>query len=221
MTSKAWSICVTVSRTRSADRRRCSRSIQRFRHVRDLHPKKSPSMPAQFWKASPPLRRSSSKTLLTPCGYDIRKLTGDSLAAMSNTLLNSASGHTATLGSLADIKELPGQTEIRRENLQRDVAVTARLEGLDLGSGIAAVQKSSCGSYIYRRRSAWSTAEPMKSSNSRSMTCCWCSILAVLLVFLVLLFEFRTLAAPVAILASASALDLGSVSRAAYYAHHF
>ncbi len=64
---------------------------------------------------------------------------------MSNTLLNSASGHTATLGSLADIKELPGQTEIRRENLQRDVAVTARLEGLDLGSGIAAVQKAVAG----------------------------------------------------------------------------
>ena len=52
-----------------------------------------------------------------------------SLEAMSNTLLNSASGHTATLGSLATVTELPGQTEIRRENLQRDVAVTARLEG--------------------------------------------------------------------------------------------
>ena len=61
---------------------------------------------------------------------------------MSNTLLNSATGHTATLGSLAAITELPGQTEIRRENLQRDVAVTARLEGRDLGSGVAAVQKA-------------------------------------------------------------------------------
>ena len=58
-----------------------------------------------------------------------------SLAAMSNTLLNSATGHTATLGTLANVTELPGQTEIRRENLQRDVAVTARLEGRDLGSG--------------------------------------------------------------------------------------
>ena len=64
-----------------------------------------------------------------------------SLAAMSNTLLNSASGHTATLGTLATVTELPGQTEIRRENLQRNVVVTARLEGRDLGSGVSAVQK--------------------------------------------------------------------------------
>ena len=48
----------------------------------------------------------------------------------------------ATLGSLAALIELPGQTEIRRENLQRDVAVTARLEDLNLGAGIAAVQKA-------------------------------------------------------------------------------
>ena len=46
------------------------------------------------------------------------------------------------MGSLATVTEMPGQTEIRRENLQRDVAVTARLEGRDLGSGIAAVQKA-------------------------------------------------------------------------------
>src|SRR5205823_12688160 len=57
-----------------------------------------------------------------------------SLESMSNTLLTSSSGRTATLGSLATITELPPQTEIRRENLQRDVSVTGRLEGTDLGS---------------------------------------------------------------------------------------
>jgi CzcA family heavy metal efflux pump len=125
-----------------------------------------------------------------------------SLAAMSNTLLNSASGHTATLGSLADIKELPGQTEIRRENLQRDVAVTARLEGLDLGSGIAAVQKAVAGLHIpssIRVVYGGTYEEQQKSFHDLMLVL----ILAILLVFLVLLFEFRTLAAPVAILASA------------------
>jgi multidrug efflux pump subunit AcrB len=125
-----------------------------------------------------------------------------SLAAMSNTLLNSASGHTATLGSLADIKELPGQTEIRRENLQRDVAVTARLEGLDLGSGIAAVQKAVAGLHIpssIRVVYGGTYEEQQQSFHDLLLVL----ILAILLVFLVLLFEFRTLAAPVAILASA------------------
>src|SRR5664279_1498970 len=125
-----------------------------------------------------------------------------SLAAMSNTLLNSASGHTATLGSLADIKELPGQTEIRRENLQRVVAVTARLEGLDLGSGIAAVQKAVNGLHIPSsiRVVYGGTYEEQQQSFHDLMLVL---LLAVLLVFLVLLFEFRTLAAPISILASA------------------
>ena len=65
-----------------------------------------------------------------------------SLEAMRDTLLTSSAGHTATLGALASVIELPGQTEIRRENLQRNVSVTARLEGTDLGRAISAVQKS-------------------------------------------------------------------------------
>ena len=65
-----------------------------------------------------------------------------SLEAMSNTMLVSSTGATATLGSLTTIDELPGQTEVRRENLQRLVEVTARLEGVDMGTGVAAVQKA-------------------------------------------------------------------------------
>ena len=49
-----------------------------------------------------------------------------SLEAMRDTLLVGSTGHTSTLGALSTVVENPGQTEIRRENLQRDVAVTAR-----------------------------------------------------------------------------------------------
>ena len=125
-----------------------------------------------------------------------------SLAAMSNTLLNSASGHTATLGTLANITQLPGQTEIRRENLQRDVAVTARLEKRDLGSGVAAVQKVVTGLHVpssIRVIYGGTYAEQQQSFHDLVLVL----VLAILLVFLVLLFEFRTLAAPLAILASA------------------
>src|SRR5438128_3542692 len=71
-----------------------------------------------------------------------------SLEAMRDTLLTSNTGKTATLGSLATVTELPGQTELRRENLQRDVAVTARLEGTDLGSAMSAVQKTVAGIHL-------------------------------------------------------------------------
>jgi CzcA family heavy metal efflux pump len=125
-----------------------------------------------------------------------------SLEAMSNTLLNSSSGHTATLGALAEIKELPGQTEIRRENLQRDVAVTARLEGRDLGSSITAVQKVVDGLHLpssIRVVYGGTYAEQQQSFHDLLLVL----VLAIVLVFVVLLFEFRTLAAPVAILSSA------------------
>jgi len=124
------------------------------------------------------------------------------LGAMSNTLLNSASGHTATLGALADIKELPGQTEIRRENLQRDAVVTARLEGRDLGSSIAAVQRVVNDLHIppaIRVVYGGTYEEQQQSFHGLLLVL----ILAILLVFVVLLFEFRTLAAPLAILSSA------------------
>lgn len=125
-----------------------------------------------------------------------------SLAAMSNTLLNSATGHTASLGSLATLTQLPGQTEIRRENLQRDIAVTARLEGRDLGSAVAAVQKVVNNLHIpssIRVEYGGTYAEQQQSFRDLMMVL----VLAIVLVFLVLLFEFRTLAAPIAILASA------------------
>ena len=64
------------------------------------------------------------------------------LDAIRKTLLVSSTGKTATLDTLASIETDPGQTEIIRENLQRYAMVTANLEGLDLGSGIAAVKQS-------------------------------------------------------------------------------
>src|SRR4029079_5808953 len=43
------------------------------------------------------------------------------LEVILNTLLVSSTGKTATVGTLANMVEIPGQTEIRRENLQRNV----------------------------------------------------------------------------------------------------
>ncbi|HKS73781.1 MAG TPA: efflux RND transporter permease subunit, partial [Terriglobales bacterium] len=125
-----------------------------------------------------------------------------SLDAMKNTMLTSASGHTATLGSLAAITSLPPQTEIRRENLQRNVSVTARLEGIDLGTGIAAVQKAISNLHIPAGiRVEYGGTYQQEQKSFRDLVSVL--VLAILLVFIVLLFEFRTFAAPLAILASA------------------
>jgi multidrug efflux pump subunit AcrB len=121
---------------------------------------------------------------------------------MRDTLLTSSTGRTATLGALATVTELPGQTEIRRENLQRDVAVTARLEGTNLGSGMDAVMKTVDGLHMpasIRVEYGGTYQEQQKSFHDLVLVL----VLAVLLVFIVLLFEFGSFAAPVAILASA------------------
>jgi multidrug efflux pump subunit AcrB len=125
-----------------------------------------------------------------------------SLEAMRNSLLVSSSGHTATLGSLATITETPGQTEIRRENLQRQVAITARLEGRGLGSGVADVQKVVAGLHLPSSiRVVYGGQYAEQQQNFHDLVIVL--ILAVLLLFIVLLFEFGSFAAPIAILSSA------------------
>jgi multidrug efflux pump subunit AcrB len=132
-----------------------------------------------------------------------------SLDRMSNTLLTSASGKSATLGSLAAMASEPGQTEITRENLQRLVQVTGRLEGVDLGKGIAGVQKAVSDLHLpsaIRIEYGGTYQEQQSSFRDLSMVL----IMALLLLFIVLLFEFRTFSAPLAILASALLSTFGT-----------
>ena len=125
-----------------------------------------------------------------------------SLEAMKNTLLTSSTGKTATLGSLGAITQNPGQTEIRRENLQRDVAITARLEGRDLGSGMSDVQKTVNSLHLPSSiRVVYGGTYEEQQKSFRDLI--FVFALAILLVFIVLLFEFGSFAAPIAILASA------------------
>jgi multidrug efflux pump subunit AcrB len=126
-----------------------------------------------------------------------------SLDSMNNTVLISPSGQMATLGSLASITELPGQTEILQDNQQRYVAVSARLEGLDLGHGIAAVKQAIANLHLPPSiRVEYGGLYKTQQRSFRDLVMVLC--LAVIFVFLVLLFEFKSFSAPVAILASAA-----------------
>jgi multidrug efflux pump subunit AcrB len=128
--------------------------------------------------------------------------TRSSLDAIRNTLLVSGTGKTATIGSLATIEELPGQTEIRRENLQRAVQVTARFEGMSLGEGMAKVQDAVASSGLpptIRVQYGGQFEEQQRSFKDLVFVL----VLAIVLVFTVLLFEFGNFAAPTAILCSA------------------
>ena len=145
--------------------------------------------------------------------YTIRVRLGDetrsSLEAIQNTVFNSTSGHTASLGSLATVEQLPPQNEIRKENLQRLVVVTGRLEGSDLGTGVAKVQKTVAGLHLpasVRVEYGGTYEEQQKSFRDLLRVL----ILALALVFGVLLTEFRNFPAPIAILTS-SVLSIAGV----------
>jgi multidrug efflux pump subunit AcrB len=125
----------------------------------------------------------------------------DSLDKIANTVFNNQTGHTATLGSVADIRQLPGQSEIRRENLQRDVSVSGRLEGSDLGTAIKRVKSAVAALNLppqVRLTYSGTYEEQQKSFHELLQVL----LLALALVFGVLLAEFRNFSAPTAILAS-------------------
>ncbi len=135
--------------------------------------------------------------------------TRQSLETIEDTVFNSATGRTATLGSLAAVTELPPQNEIRQENLQLSVVVTARLEGSDLGTGVARVQQVVAGLHLPAsvRVEYGGTYQEQQTSFAQLERVL---LMSLVLVFAVLLTEFRNFAAPTAILLS-SVLSIAGV----------
>ena len=132
-----------------------------------------------------------------------------SLDAIENTVFNSTSGKTATLGSLAEVAELPPQNEIRRENLKQVVLVSGRLEGSDLGGAMAKVKDAVAklalpASVTVEYGGTYQEQQKSFADLGRVL------VLALALVFGVLLFEFRNFSAPFAILTS-SVLSIAGV----------
>ncbi|MGC2300560.1 MAG: efflux RND transporter permease subunit, partial [Acidobacteriaceae bacterium] len=132
-----------------------------------------------------------------------------SLDAIENTVFLSSTGKMATLGALAHIEQLPPQNEILRENLQQLVTVTGRLEGSDLGSAIARVQKAIADLHLpssVRVQYGGTWQEQQQSFHELLQVL----LLALVLVYGVLLAEFRNFSAPIAVLVS-SVLSTGGV----------
>jgi CzcA family heavy metal efflux pump len=133
-----------------------------------------------------------------------------SFDSIQNVVLNSSTGHLSTLGALATVEQVPGQQEIRRENLQREVVVTGRLEGSDLGTAIKEVRKAVKALHLpgnVRVEYGGTYQEQQKSFAELTRVL----LLALVLVFGVLLAEFRNFSAPIAILVSSLLSTAGVV----------
>ncbi len=135
--------------------------------------------------------------------------TRSSSQAIEDTVFNSGSGHTASLGSLAAIQQMPPQNEILRENLQQFIVVTGNLEGSDLGGAMTKIQQTVAGMHLPPSvRVVYGGTYQEQQQSFRELL--QVLVLALALVFGVLLAEFRNFPAPIAILTS-SVLSISGV----------
>ena len=134
-----------------------------------------------------------------------------SFDTIANTVINSSTGKIATLGSVATVQQMPPQNEIRRENLQREVNVTATLEGTDLGGAMTKVKAAVGRLHLpasVRLQYGGTYEEQQKSFRELLRVL----LLSLALVFAVLLAEFRDFWAPVAILTSSVLSVVGVIA---------
>jgi multidrug efflux pump subunit AcrB len=114
------------------------------------------------------------------------------------------------LSQLVDFVETPGQLELRREDLRQDVAVTARLEGRDLGSAMAEIRDAlSKDPSLPPGTVEFGGLFEQQQASFRNLVVVLA--MAIVLVFTVLLVEFGSFAGPVAIVSGAVLALFGTV----------
>jgi CzcA family heavy metal efflux pump len=135
-----------------------------------------------------------------------------STAKLKSLLLTSPTGQTVSMASISSVEVDEGTTEIHRENLQNLSSVTARLEKRDLGSAMKEIQErlpkevalppgtniEYGGLYQMQRESFLGLTQVL--------------LLSILLIFVILVFEFRSFSHPIAILAATILCGSGALA---------
>lgn len=134
----------------------------------------------------------------------------DRLASLRDLPLRTPEGTLIKLSQVVDVVEEPGQLELRRDDLRQDVAITARLEGRDMGSAMAEIRdmlkKDTSlppGSIEYG-----GTYQQQQESFRNLM---FVLLMAIFLVFTVMLLEFGSFFEPVSIVFGAVLAMFGTI----------
>ncbi|MBN2562850.1 MAG: efflux RND transporter permease subunit [Phycisphaerae bacterium] len=137
----------------------------------------------------------------------------DREAAISLLPIRSPSGARVTLGDVTDVSHHVGLLEMRREDLRQCTAVSARFSGRDLGSGVAAIKAKLAETLQLPSNASieYGGLYQQQQESFRNLT--MVLVVAVLLVYAVLLLEFRSIIQPLAIVAGA-VLALSGVTAA-------
>ena len=134
----------------------------------------------------------------------------DRVATLKELPIRAPDGTLVKLSQVADIGIEPGQLELRREDLRQDIAVTARLEGRDLGSAMQEIQgKLSQDPTIAPGTIEFGGLYQQQQESFRNLVVVLA--LAIFLVFTVLLIEFRSFYEAIAIVFGAVLALFGTV----------
>ncbi|PYV12859.1 MAG: acriflavin resistance protein [Acidobacteria bacterium] len=115
-------------------------------------------------------------------------------------LITSPTGVTVPLRSIARIEIEEGQTEIWRENLRNLSAVTARLEGRDLGSAMREIRTRLFKEISLPPRTEIEFGGLYQIQQESFLGLTQVLLMSILLIFVILVFEFRSFSHPVSIL---------------------
>jgi multidrug efflux pump subunit AcrB len=122
----------------------------------------------------------------------------NSIAALRELPVHTPDGAVVRLDQVADLSLEPSQVELDRDDLRQDIIVSARLEGRDLGSAMKDIQaKLSQDKSLPPGTVEYGGLYQQQQESFRNLMVVLAA--AILLVFTVLLIEFRSFYEPVAI----------------------
>jgi CzcA family heavy metal efflux pump len=124
----------------------------------------------------------------------------NSTEKLENLLLTSPNGNTVPMSSVSHIEMDEGQTEVRRENLRNLSAVTARLEGRDLGSAMEEIKDRLFKEIKLPPRTEIEFGGLYQMQRESFLGLTQVLLGSILLIFIILVFEFRSFSHPIAIL---------------------
>ena len=131
--------------------------------------------------------------------------------ALKNLPIRTPAGAVVRVKQVADVRQEPSQVELDREDLRQDVAVTARLEGRDLGSAMAEIRsKLSQDKSLPAGTIEYGGLYQQQQESFRNLLVVL--LMALLLVFTVLVIEFRSFFEPIAIVFGAVLALFGTVA---------
>ena len=133
-----------------------------------------------------------------------------SLDTLKGLLIRSNTGAQFRLDQVAQIEYDKGQTEIQRDGLRQSVAVTAHLSGSDLGSAISAIKVQLAKDVKLPAGMTLEYGGLYQEQQASFRELALSLFLAIVLVFITLLIEFRSFAHPISIVTGA-VLALGGV----------